>query len=123
LGGLPLALDQAGAYIEETGCSVNEYLELYKSHGITLLNERRSLAPDHPEGVVSTLWLSIEKVRQANPLAVEFLRFCAFLHPDAIPEELIIAGASEPDRDLATIAGSRSTLNACIRELRELSLV
>jgi len=123
MGGLPLALDQAGAYIEETGCSMNEYLELYKSQGIILLNERGSLAPDHPEGVVSTLWLSIEKVRQANSLAVELLRFCAFLHPDAIPEELIIAGASEPDCGLADIAGSGSALNACIRELRKLSLV
>src|SRR6266478_4299556 len=28
--GIPLALDQAGAYIEETGCSVSAYLERYE---------------------------------------------------------------------------------------------
>ncbi len=32
LDGLPLALDQAGAYIEETGCSLSEYLALYARH-------------------------------------------------------------------------------------------
>src|SRR5581483_3019680 len=26
---LPLALDQVGAYIEETGCSLNDYLKFY----------------------------------------------------------------------------------------------
>jgi transcriptional regulator with XRE-family HTH domain len=29
MGGLPLALDQAGAYIEETGCSFTDYLQRY----------------------------------------------------------------------------------------------
>ena len=33
LGGLPLALDQAGAFIEETSYSLSEYLELYKQEG------------------------------------------------------------------------------------------
>jgi len=28
MDGLPLALDQAGAYIEETSCSVGDYLKL-----------------------------------------------------------------------------------------------
>ncbi len=121
--GLPLALDQAGAYIEETECSINEYLELYKDQGIALLNEHSSLAFDHPEGAVSTLLLSFEKVQQANPKAMHLLQLCAFLHPDAIPEEIIIAGASEPDCDLGAIASSRSALNACIRELRKLSLI
>jgi hypothetical protein len=30
LDGLPLALDQAGAYIEETGCGLTGYLDLYR---------------------------------------------------------------------------------------------
>src|SRR6185503_11548863 len=29
LDAFPLALDQAGAYIEETGCSFGDYLQLY----------------------------------------------------------------------------------------------
>src|SRR5439155_5176082 len=123
MGGLPLALDQAGAYIEETECSIGEYLELYQNQGIALLNERGALASDHPKAVVSTLLLSFEKVQQASPLAGELLRFCTFLHPDAIPEEIIIKGAPELGRDLATVVGNRALLNACIRELGKLSLL
>src|SRR5581483_8304285 len=32
LDGFPLALDQAGAYIEETGCRFRDYLQLYHDH-------------------------------------------------------------------------------------------
>ncbi len=30
--GLPLALDQAGAYIEESGCNLAHYRKLYQEH-------------------------------------------------------------------------------------------
>src|SRR6266567_2006370 len=40
LGGHPLALDQAGAYIEETGTSFDDYLQLYADQRLMLLNER-----------------------------------------------------------------------------------
>src|SRR5438128_1541530 len=49
LGGLPLALDQAGAYIEETHCSLTDYLQLYRSQRADLLAARGGLVPDHPE--------------------------------------------------------------------------
>ena len=45
LDGLPLALDQAGAYIEETGCGLSGYLELYQSHALELLQCRGALRP------------------------------------------------------------------------------
>ncbi|QBD77308.1 hypothetical protein EPA93_15435 [Ktedonosporobacter rubrisoli] len=37
--------------------------------------------------------LSFEKVEQTNVAAADLLRLCAFLHPDAIPEEIIVKGA------------------------------
>jgi hypothetical protein len=48
LDGLPLALDQAGAYIEETYCGLSGYLDLYRSHPRELLRHRghwRSITP------------------------------------------------------------------------------
>ncbi len=54
LGGLPLALDQAGAYIEETGCSLQEYLTLYRTRRMYFL-QRQSEAPSaYPHTVAST---------------------------------------------------------------------
>lgn len=47
LDGLPLAIDQAGAYIEETPSTLGEYLALYKAEGRALRAARGELAPDH----------------------------------------------------------------------------
>src|SRR6202043_2495426 len=94
LDGLPLALDQAGAYIEETGCSLSDYLALYGRHQLALLKRKSSLASDYPHTVASTWTLSFAQVEQADPAAADLLRVCAFLHPDAIPQEILTEGAA-----------------------------
>ena len=93
LGGLPLALDQAGAYLEETQCGLARYLQLYRTRRATLLQRRGGVILDHPEPVATTWSLSFEKVEQRSPAAADLLRLCAFLHYDAIPEEIITQGA------------------------------
>ncbi len=93
LGGLPLALDQAGAYIEETQCGLARYLQLYRTRRAVLLQRRGGLALDHPEPVATTWSLSFEKVEQQSPAAADLLLLCAFLHFDVIPEEIITEGA------------------------------
>lgn len=123
LGGLPLALDQAGGYIEETGCSVGEYLEIYKGEGIALLGERGMFANGHPKAVVSTLFLSFEKLQDVSPPAAMLLQLLAFLHPDAIPEEMITGGASELGPAFQSIAAHPLKLNDIFRELHRFSLV
>jgi len=66
LGGLPLALNQAGAYIEETGCSLADYQQRYQTRKIRLLQRRGGLIPDHPEAIATTWSLAFEKVEQAT---------------------------------------------------------
>ncbi len=90
LGALPLALDQAGAYVREMSCDLARYLKLYRKRGYELLRERGVLVNelDHPDPITVTWLLSLEKVKQANPKAIELLNLCAFLHPDGIPEEV-----------------------------------
>jgi tetratricopeptide (TPR) repeat protein/DNA-binding XRE family transcriptional regulator len=123
LGGLPLALDQAGAYIEETACGLEGYLKRYQQRRAALLQRRGRLASEHPEPVATTWALSFEKVEQANPAAVELLQVCAFLHPDAIPEELLSKGAAELGPVLAPVAADPLELDAVIEVLRRYSLV
>ena len=65
LGGLPLALDQAGAYIEETQCSLADYLQMYRTQRADLLNARGGLVLDHPEPVATTWSLSFAQVAGA----------------------------------------------------------
>ncbi len=93
MDGLPLALDQAGAYIEETNCSLWDYRERYEQRRAFLLDRRGVPGGDHPHSVTTTFLLASERVQLLHPAALELLRFCAFLSPDAIPEELFDADA------------------------------
>ncbi len=123
MDGLPLALDQAGAYIEETACNLSGYLNLYLKQNTVLLKRRGKLISDHPESVFTTWSPSFEKIQQANPAAAELLRFCVFLHPDAIPEEIFSEGAPELGPVLQPVATDPFELNDAIGELLKFSLV
>jgi tetratricopeptide (TPR) repeat protein/DNA-binding XRE family transcriptional regulator len=121
--GLPLAIDQAGAYIEETECSLTDYLTFYQTHRDRLLLRRGRDAVGHPEPVATTWSLSFERVRQVNPAAAELLHLCAFFHPDAISETMLAAGAPELGSVLQPIAEEKMELNDAIRELLTYSLI
>jgi tetratricopeptide (TPR) repeat protein len=123
LGNLPLALDQAGAYIEETAASLSAYIRLYQTERAQLLQERGGFALDHPESVVTTWQLSFEKISTTNPAAGDLLRFFAFLSPDAIPEEILTEGAAELGPTLQSVASNSFSLNATLRELLGYSLI
>ncbi len=94
VGGLPLALDQAGAYLEETGTGLGDYLALLRQRGKELLERRGGLDSDHLS-VAATYLTSFEKLAKQNAAAAELLQAVAFLAPDAIPEEIFTEGAAE----------------------------
>ena len=123
LDGLPLALDQAGAYIEEMECSLSDYLKYYQTRRRKLLRARGDENAGHPEPVATTWSLSFEKVMQASAAAAALLRLCAFLHPDEIPETLLMEGASELGPLLQPVAEDELALSAAIAELRRYSLI
>src|SRR5579885_2650976 len=123
LDGLPLALDQAGAYLEETACELTRYLEYYQTRRSLLLGLRGVVIDDHQESVVETFTHAIAKVQQAYPAAIDLLRFCAFLHPNTIPERLIIAGASELGPVLQPVVSDPFLLDLAIKELRQQGLL
>src|SRR5947209_448740 len=104
MDGLPLAIVQAGAYVEETGCTLSDYLHLYQTHRKDVLTRHSRLLLDYPETVATTWSLSFRQIEQQSPAAADVLRFCAFLAPDAIPEELLTHGAAELDAVLETEA-------------------
>ena len=94
VGGLPLALDQAGAFVEENQIALKEYLDLYRAEGKKLRAERGELAKEH-DSVAVTFSLAFQKVAEESPAGADLMRLCAFLAPDAIPEEVITEGASD----------------------------
>jgi len=125
LGNLPLMLDQAGAYIEDTGIDVLSYIEYYRNSTLRhdLLHWRGSMTFDHPNPVVETWNHAFEAVQQANVVAYDLLRFCAFLHPEAIPEEIITSGAAELLPTLQPLIHNPMQKDQAFATLRKYSLL
>ena len=120
---LPLALDQAGAYIEDTGSDLSHYLTVYRTQRRRVLRRRGQDAAGHPEPVTVTWLLSFEKIRQINVAAADLLHLLAFLHPDRIPESLIVAGASALGPVLQPMVTEEWDFNEALGELLKYSLL
>jgi class 3 adenylate cyclase/tetratricopeptide (TPR) repeat protein len=91
LGNLPLALEQAAAYIAETNAAFADYVSAFRKRRMTLL-ERASGLVSHE--TVSVTWAAnFDAVNSASPGAADALRISAFLAPDAIPVDMFSKGA------------------------------
>jgi len=86
LGCLPLALEQAGAYIEACVSSCAKYMELFREHHQELLKKGKPL--DYRDTVATTWKLSFESLRKESPAAADLMDLCAFFAPEAIPFDL-----------------------------------
>ncbi|HKG45502.1 MAG TPA: FxSxx-COOH system tetratricopeptide repeat protein [Pyrinomonadaceae bacterium] len=92
---LPLALEQAGAYIAKTDCSFVDYLSCFRTQGLTLLEKSGAVLGDYPSSVAATWLLNFKQVEQASKASADLLRASAFLDPDSIPVEFFLNAASE----------------------------
>lgn len=91
LGHLPLALEQAAAYIAETNASFADYLSSFRKRRIALLEKASELVA---RDTVAVTWAAnFEAVERASPAAADVLRLSAMLAPDAIPYEVFLEGA------------------------------
>jgi hypothetical protein len=123
LDGLPLALDQAGAFIEEFQCSLQDYQERYRTRRMLLLKRRGEVVSDHPEPVATTWSRPFEMVKQRSPIAADLLQLCALLHPDAIPMELLAQGAGHLGPPRASVTKDDTALDDAIVTLGAYSLI
>ena len=103
VAGLPLALAQAGAYMEKTKSGLAGYLDLLSKRFAEVMSEVGGTDMRH-RPVTATFSLSLEQLAQTNEAAVELLKAAAFLPPDAIPEEVFTDGAKEFAGPLQTTA-------------------
>jgi len=95
LGYLPLALEQAGAFITAKQTRFQDYLAGYRKRRLELLNESSSVTGDYPQSVVTTWAIYFREIEKISAAASDLLRASAFLSPDTIPLELITKGKSE----------------------------
>ena len=91
LGDLPLALEQAAALLTETVMPVNVYLELLAEESDRVLGENPASA-DYPVPVAAAWSLSVTRLREQTPYAMELLQRCAFFGPAPISLDLLDRG-------------------------------
>ncbi|KAI4086456.1 MAG: hypothetical protein L6R37_008417 [Teloschistes peruensis] len=79
LDGLPLALATAGAYLNQSADSFDDYLELYNNSWSELSQHSRGPA-DYEERTLYSTWnVSFQQVRGQDPVAAELLKLMAYL--------------------------------------------
>lgn len=91
LEGLPLALDQAGAYALETPCSLADYLMFFQTHPYELLARRGNADLTHPLSAAETWSSAFKQIEQTNKIAANLLRLCACMETDTTSEELFLS--------------------------------
>jgi tetratricopeptide (TPR) repeat protein len=94
LGYLPLALEQAAAYLVAKTARFQDYLASFQQQRLSLLNKAQPKTGDYPASVAKTWAFNFQEVEQ-DLVAADILRVSAFLSPDAIPKELFTEGASQ----------------------------
>jgi tetratricopeptide (TPR) repeat protein len=121
LGYLPLALEQAAAFMIKRQKDAAQYLALYRERRQEVW--ARETRPDDYHATVTTTWeMAFEYARQ-TPGAADLLNLCCFLAPDDIPLAMITAHAAALPEELAAVAGDEMALDDALAALQAYSLV
>jgi hypothetical protein len=120
LGRLPLALEQAAAWLDRSQMPGTEYLELLRSRGAELYG--RGQVSDRSD-TIATLWeISVGRITAENPAAVQLLGVCAYLAPEPVPLDLFTAHAELLPEPLSAAAADPLAFTDAIAVLVDYSL-
>jgi len=86
LGHLPLAVEQASAWLEQTGMTAQAYVTELSTQATRILALNQP--SDYPTPVVATWNLSLERLKGRSPAAVRLLQLLAFFSPGPIAMDL-----------------------------------
>jgi NB-ARC domain len=89
LDGLPLALEQAAAYIDQMQVPFAVYGAHYRRQRLALLERQLPETGNYPASVATTWKLNFEEVERRSPLAVQILQVSSVWAADDILEALL----------------------------------
>ncbi|KAF8461694.1 hypothetical protein BDZ91DRAFT_369807 [Kalaharituber pfeilii] len=98
LGYLPLAIEQAGAYIHIRQYSFSRYLREYNTN-ITYHLSKKGKVGKNDRSVFAAWDLSFNAIQNQSPEAADLLLLCGFLDNNDICEELLRRGMKLPIND------------------------
>jgi len=110
LGYLPLALEQAAAYIEYTAITPAAYLDRLRRYPARMFAASADAGGESGrQRTIARVWqLSLAAIERDQPLAGEILRTLAWFAPDPIPRDLVY----QADDDPMTVDEALALLNA-----------
>jgi tetratricopeptide (TPR) repeat protein/transcriptional regulator with XRE-family HTH domain len=121
LGDLPLALDQAAAYLDRTSVSPEDYLDLLRNRTADIY---RTGSPAGYPHTIATVWsLSMDELDATAPAAAQLLRLCAWLASESIPLDLFANNPGQLPSPLAAAAADPLMFAETIASLLDYSLV
>ena len=102
LGDLPLALEQASAYLEATDLPATAYLDLLRTRTAEMIGRGRVAGR---EETLATLWdVSLTAVREQDPAAAQLLELLAWMAPEPVPLDLFTTHPEVLPLPLAEVA-------------------
>ncbi|MEU9874942.1 FxSxx-COOH system tetratricopeptide repeat protein [Streptomyces phaeochromogenes] len=121
LGDLPLAVEQAAVWLAETGMPVNQYLELFEQKSAELMQS--DPPADYAKPVAAAWNVSLDRLREDHPAALQLLQVGAFFAPDPVSWDLFSAvrGVSVPSA-LQAVLDDPVKLGRATREISRYAL-
>ncbi len=120
LGDLPLALEQARAWLTQSGMSAEDYADAVEHRTREILAEGTPVG--YPVPVAATWTVAIDRLD--DPIAVMLLRLWAFFGPEPIPTDLIGSDAvALVSAGRAALAGDPLARGRVIARITRLGLV
>jgi len=124
LGFLPLAIEQAAAYIREASKNIFTFLPSYrrnrKTHHARLSKGNRKY---YSESLATTWRLSFQRIQETNDDASKILQLLAFTNPDGTMIQFLEAGANGLDADLRAIVTNPDRLFEALAVLQGFSFI
>ena len=118
---LPLALEQAAAYIEQTpDTTYQDYIDLIEKYGTNIFKTKNYLV-DYASTIAITWKISMDKI--TNGSAVQMFNMCAYFAPVKIPVDIFIRGNEDLPADLKNNIADDVARNDIIRDLTRYSLL
>ena len=133
LGQLPLAMEQAAAFMQVQQLPAAEYLSWFREARESLWAEEEP-PTDYPKTVAATWQIGFDHARQRKG-AADLLNLCCFLDPDGIPLDLVkqvttldppVGARRDAPLQIATlqeVVGDERQLRLALTALRDYSLL
>jgi tetratricopeptide (TPR) repeat protein len=111
VGDLPLAVEQAGSLLADTGMAVDEYLRLLTERAQDVLDHDPGGA--YPQSVAASWAVAFDRLAIDNPSALDLLTVLAWCSPEPVPLSLLTEHPDLLPEKLRPIAADPLLLARC----------